>query len=97
MAQVGRKTAIMHDDNHVIDNAIWDRTFEGQMVLRWQVRLSPFLSNSLLQSLLGKTTPKDKKWDVREQNLIFLASPRTVRRYAGTPFSLVSVLSLRSK
>ena len=91
------RVLIMHDDDHVIDNAIWDRTFEGQMVLRWQVRLSPFLSNSMLQSLLGKITPKNKKWDVREQNLIFLASPRTVQRYAGTPFSLVSVLSISSE
>ena len=91
------RVLIMHDKDHVIDGAIWDRTFEGQMVLRWQVRLSPFLSNSILQALLGKITPKDKKWDVREQNLIFLASPRTVRRYAGTPFSLISVLSISSE
>lgn len=91
------RVLIMHDDDHVIDGAIWDRTFEGQMVLRWQVRLSPFLSNSILQALLGKITPKNTKWDVREQNLIFLASPRTVQRYAGTPFSLVSVLSISSE
>ena len=84
---------ILKNNDHMV-SAPWDAYFEGQEVLRWIARLYPSIGKSLYKELLGQATPKGERWDIKSKNLVFLPSYAMLKNYAGTPYSLRSVLTL---
>ena len=80
-----------------IGRSPWDDHFHGQAVLRFWAGLYPFLSQSLCKELAGPPTPKGEAWSASEKNLIWMPTDKTLREYMGTPYSLVSVLTVHQQ
>ena len=80
-----------------IGRSPWDNHFHGQVVLKFWVGLYPFLSKSLCTELAGPPTPKGEAWSASAKNLIWMPTRATLSDYMGTPYPLVSVLTVHQQ
>lgn len=91
------RVLLINDGYIGVGKTAFDDHVEGQFVLRFFARLYPAISCTVFDELIGKPTPKGSKWDVREKNLIFIPRPRCLRTYMGSPYSIVSVITISSE
>ena len=90
------RVVLQHSGWGGLGRNVFDDHLEGQQVVRFWSRLWPYMSESFTEELIGGATPKGEEWRVEKQNLIFVPSASTLRRYMGTPFPVVSVLTITS-